>query len=71
MTTGEDKKRAIAVATNFLSQHFSVQGIDAVLEGQTWIVTAKIELFGKIMMQTIRMDSKTCRIKDYLLTSMA
>ncbi len=69
MVYDADKKTAIEIATRFLSQHFSVQIIDAVLEGNTWIVTARIEMFGKTMTEKIRIDSKTWRIEDYLLIS--
>lgn len=63
-----DKDAAIEITTRFLSQHFSVQGVDAVLEGETWAVTARIEIFGKTMTEKIRIGSKTGRIEDYLLT---
>jgi hypothetical protein len=62
-----DKKTAIEMTIRFLSQHFSVQIIDAVLEDETWIVTARIEMFSKVMMEKIRIDSNTGRIENYLL----
>jgi hypothetical protein len=62
-----DKEAAIVIATRFLSQHFSVQVIDVFLEGKIWIVTARIEMFGKIMTEKIRVDANAGRIEDYLL----
>lgn len=66
-----DKKTIIEIAMRFLSQHFSVQIIDAVLECDTWIVNARIEMFGKSMMEKIQIDSKTGRIEGYLMTTTA
>ncbi|HEX5456841.1 MAG TPA: hypothetical protein VFX64_00470 [Candidatus Nitrosotalea sp.] len=49
MVYSTDKKTAIDITIRFLSQHFSVQIIDAVLEDKTWIVAARIGMFGKTM----------------------
>ena len=62
-----DKTSAIEIARRFLNQHFSVQGIDAILESKTWLVTAQIVVFDNVMTESIRIDIDTGRIVDYTL----
>lgn len=62
-----DKTTAVKVATQFLKQHFSVQEIDAVLEGSTWIATAQIVAYDNIMLERVRIDAVTGRIDGYEL----
>ncbi len=62
-----DKRTAIEIATRFLTQHFSVHSIDAVLERDVWVVTARIGMFNKIMLEKVRIDSVTGRITDYMM----
>lgn len=63
--TSIDKMTAIRVATQFLKQHFSVQEIDAVLEGSTWIATAQIVAYDNIMLERVRIDADTGRLEGY------
>ena len=62
-----DKTTAIKAATQFLKQHFSVQEIDAVLEGSTWVATAQIVAYDNIMLERVRIDAATGRIEGYEL----
>ncbi len=62
------KEDAIEITTRFLSQHCSVHVHDAVLEDKSWVVTARISMFGKIMTENIRINSTTGKIENYLLT---
>jgi hypothetical protein len=62
-----DKTSAIEIARQFLNQHFSIQGIDAVLEGKTWLVIAQIVVFDNMMTESIRVDVDTGKIIDYTL----
>lgn len=62
-----DKTTAIRVATQFLKQHFSVQEIDAVLEGGTWVATAQIVAYDNIMLEKVRVDAATGRLDGYEL----
>jgi hypothetical protein len=62
-----DKSSAIGIAIRFLNQHFSVQDIDAVLEDKIWLVTARIQVFGNIMTEEVRISSITVKIEDYTL----
>lgn len=61
------KAAAIKVAMQFLKQHFSVQEIDAVLHGRTWIATAQIVAYDNIMLEKIRIDAATGRLESYEL----
>lgn len=71
MTVRIDKEMAIEVARRFLSQHFSVHSVDAILEEEMWIVTAQIEMFNRSMSEKVRIDSNTGRIADYILITPA
>jgi len=62
-----EKSVAIGIALRFLSQHFSVHEIDAVLQDKTWLVTAQIQVFGNVMTEQIRISSTTGKIEDYKL----
>ncbi|TBR11442.1 MAG: hypothetical protein EPO62_01795 [Candidatus Nitrosotenuis sp.] len=66
-----DKTAAIRAATQFLKQHFSVQEIDAVLEGTTWVATAQIVAYDNIMLEKIRIDAVTGRLEGYELPGYA
>lgn len=69
MNSPTDKETATEIATRFLSQHFSVQVLDTALEGKIWIITARIEMFGKMMTEKIQIDSGTGRIQNYQLAT--
>ena len=62
-----DKSTAVGIAMRFLNQHFSVQDIDAVLKDKIWLVTARIQVFGNIMTEEIKIDKTTGKIEDYVL----
>ena len=67
MVAHMDKNTAVEIAIRFLKQHFSVQEIDATLEDDAWVATAKIESFDKIMIEKVQVDSVTGRIRGFEL----
>jgi len=62
-----EKSAAIGIAMRFLSQHFAVHEIDAVLQDKVWLVTAQIEVFGNVMTEQVQISSTTGKIESYKL----
>lgn len=55
------------IARRFLSQHFSVHSLVAILEDDMWVVTAKIEMFNRSMSERVWIDSDTGIISNYAM----
>ena len=66
MSAGIDKTMAIAIARRLLEQH-CINEIDAVLEGNMWIVTGQVQLFNMGDVRKIRIDVATGEIQGQAL----
>ena len=67
MSAGIDKTMAIAIARRLLEQHFVINEIDVVLEGNMWIVTGQVQLFDMRDVRKIRIDVATGEIRRQAL----
>ena len=60
-----DHRKSIEIARKFLEQHHSILNINAVLEGEIWLVTAIVGL-SKNNVKKVRIDANTGKILDYV-----
>ena len=67
MSAGIDKTMAIAIARRLLEQHFVINEIDAVLEGNMWVVTGQVQLFDMRDVRKITIDGATGEIQGQAL----
>ena len=67
MSAGIDKTMAIAIARRLLEQHFVINEIDAVLEGNMWVVTGQVQLFNMRDVRKIRIDVAMVEIQGQVL----
>jgi hypothetical protein len=59
-----DKQIVIKIAARFLEQHHSVTSYHASLQGDYWLVTARVGLFPE-QIKKVRIDAKNGKIIDY------
>ena len=71
MSVSVDKAIAISIARRLLEQHFVINEIDAVLEGNMWIVTGQVQLFDMRDVRKIRIDVATGEIQGQALENTA
>jgi hypothetical protein len=50
------------ITRTLLGQYYNIGGIDAALEGETWLVTAEISIFGMKDIRKLRIDANTGEI---------
>jgi hypothetical protein len=58
-----DKTMAIDMARRVLGQHYTINSIDALLEDETWTVTAQVQLFDSRHVRKMRIDATTGELR--------